>query len=794
VRSLSWVGQTDANFGAAVSTAGDVNGDGYSDVIVGAPNYDGDYDDGGAAYVFHGSSMGTQGSAGWTATGDQDDAHFGAAVSVAGDVNGDGYADVIVGAPDYDGVQSDEGAAYVYRGGSTGLTDVPIWSAHPTDQANAHFGVAVSTAGDVNGDGFSDLAIGATGYDHGHNDEGGAFVYHGSPGGLPDVPSWSVSGNERGTLIGWSVSTAGDVNGDGYADVLVGAPKYDRGQTEEGIAFLYAGGPDGLAHSPAWIGEGEQDWAGFGQAVAAAGDVNGDGYADVIVGAPRYDGEQLDDGKAFVYHGGPDGLDTAAAWAAPPDGQGTAVFGVSARFGTAVSTAGDVNGDGYSDVVITANGYDAQETNEGAAFVYHGGPNGLDADPAWVVHPLDQAHANFGRSASSAGDVNGDGYSDVIIGAPWYDNPASPADDAIYDGTAFIYHGSDTGLELDPAWMFADLYTNSEFGITVSTAGDVNGDGYSDVIIGAYKYTETPWVTPWREGAVFVYHGSSAGITSSSADWVAVSGQEQAKFGIAASTAGDVNGDGYSDVIVGASNYTGNQTDEGAAFVYHGSATGLSTGAADWTAEGDQEKSGYGFTVSTAGDVNGDGYGDVIVGAPTYNDRSIDEGAVYIYLGNDGGGLPVRANQLRTDSDVPIAPLGRSSSANQVRLQSTARSPLGREPVGLQWQLAPLGVPFHATTVISGTSLSWSDTLTTGIVLSQTVDGLTADTVYRWRLRTLYRPGNPLGRVAGRWLCFPWNGPQEADFRTLHLLASDRNAVVLPGHMALHGHPEEFGW
>jgi hypothetical protein len=500
---------------------------------------------------------------------------------------------------------------------------------------------------------------------------------------LPSSANWIDESDQDYALLGFAVSAAGDVNGDGYGDVIVGAPKYDRGQTEEGVVFLYTGGPDGLDISPAWIGEGDQEWAGFGHVVAAAGDVNGDGYGDVIVGAPRYDGEHLDDGKAFVYHGGPGGLAAHPAWVAPPDGQGIAIFGISARFGVAVAAAGDVNGDGYGDVIVTANGYDAQETNEGAAFVYHGGPTGLDADPAWAVDPLDQAYANFGRSASTAGDVNGDGYSDVIVGAPWYDNPQSPADDEVYDGTAFVYHGSPTGLNPDPAWTFADLFTNSEFGIAVSTAGDVNGDGYSDVIIGAYKYTEILWVTPWREGAVFVYHGSAAGLTSSLADWMAVGGQEHARFGISVSAAGDVNGDGYSDVIVGASNYTGDQTRAGAAYVYHGSATGLTTSAADWSSGDNQERSGYGFSVSTAGDVNGDGCGDVIVGAPTYNDRWTDEGAAFIYLGNDGSGLPVRPVQLRTDSPR--------------------------------------------------------------------------------RMRTLYRPGNPLGQTADRRLYLPWNGPQEAD-------------------------------
>jgi hypothetical protein len=790
---MAWGDQASAHFGAAVSVAGDVNGDGYADVVVAAPDYDGVQPDEGAVFVYHGGSAGAgEGPADWIAAGDQAGAHFGAAVSIAGDVNSDGYADVIVGAPDYDGVQSNEGAAFVYPGGPTGLAAASTWSNQPTDQMDARFGAAVSTAGDVNGDGHSDVVIGATGYDHEHTDEGGAFVYHGGPGGLGAAPDWSVTGARSGVLIGWSMSTAGDVDGDGYADIIVGAPNYDRGQDEEGVAFLYPGGPHGPASTPTWIGEGDQDWAWFGFSVDTAGDVNGDGYSDVIIGAPRYDGEQFDDGRAFVYHGGPAGLAVAPAWVAPPEGQGTAVFGVSARFGNAVSTAGDVNGDGYSDVIVTANGYDAEEMNEGAAFVYHGGMDGLETDPAWAVHPTDQAYANFGRSASTAGDVNGDGYSDVIVGVPWYDNPLSDASDAVYDGNAFVYHGSPAGLDPEPAWTFTGLYTNSEFGIAVSTAGDVNGDGYSDVVIGAYKYTETPWVTPWREGAAFVYHGSSMGLTSSSADWVAVGGQEQAKFGISVSAAGDVNGDGYGDVVVGASNYSDGQTQEGAAFVYHGGPAGLTTGGADWVTEGNQDRSGYGFAVSGAGDVNGDGYGDIIVGAPAYNDEWMDEGAAFVYLGNGGGGLPLCPGQLRTDSTVPIAPLGRSDSADRVRLQLAARSPLGREAVALQWQLAPLGVPFTATSAISGTSLTWSDTLTTGVAMSQVVHGLTADTVYRWRVRTLYRLGNPLGQAAGRWLYLPWNGPQEADFRTPRLLAADLIRAVLPGHTVLHSRAQEF--
>jgi hypothetical protein len=123
-----------------------------------------------------------------------------------------------------------------------------------------------------------------------------------------------------------------------------------------------------------------------------------------------------------------------------------------------------------------------------------------------------------------------------------------------------------------------------------------------------------------------------------------------------------------------------------------------------------------------------------------------------------------------------------------VRLQLTARTPLGREPVALQWQLAPLGTPFTAASAISGISPTWSDVLTSGVVLSQTVDGLTGGTVYRWRARLLYPPGNRLGQTGGRWLYLDWNGPQETDFRTPRLLAPDRSANVLPGQLAVYTH------
>jgi hypothetical protein len=419
-------GQVDASFGWSASSAGDVNGDGFDDVVVGAPaGHHGQFGEGGV-FVFGGSSTGPGSTPAWSAESDQAEAQFGISVGGAGDVNGDGFDDVIIGAFGFDHGQSDEGRAFVYLGSATGLSALPDWTAE-SDLAGAWFGNAVGSAGDVNGDGFDDVIVGAPTYTSDEGFEGAAFVYEGSATGLSTAPSWQTESDRIGAFFGFAVGSAGDINGDGFDDVVAGAPYDSNGEVSEGRAYLYQGSASGPSQTPNWIAESDQVNAFFGGSVGTAGDVDGDGFDDVIVGANAYSHGQNAEGRAYVYGGSADGLSVDPDWIAEPDQ-------ADAYFGSAVATAGDLNGDGFADVVVGAIDFDHGEGSEGGGFVFLGSASGLSKGPTWIAES-DQVGANLGLAAATAGDVNGDGFADLLLGAPGYDHGQSN------EGAAFVYRG-----------------------------------------------------------------------------------------------------------------------------------------------------------------------------------------------------------------------------------------------------------------------------------------------------------------------------------------------------------------
>jgi hypothetical protein len=399
-----------AGYGAAVAPAGDVNGDGFDDLIVGAPRLDTDGSlDNGAVFVYHGAADGAGAAPAWTVSGGTTGDRFGTSVAGAGDVNGDGFADVVVGAPNADSLGIDEGAAYLFLGSATGLEAEPVWVIHG-GQARANLGKAVAGAGDVDGDGYGDVLIGAPGFDGQAADEGRAFLFAGGPAGLEQAPAWTAAGGLFSSGFGEAVAGAGDVNGDGFGDVVIGSPLFDAGGFfDEGRAYLFLGGAAGLDNAAAWSAESLRLQARFGAAVAGAGDVNADGFDDVIVGAPGYDG-----GRAYLYIGSPSGLSLEEDWFV----RSRLLVGL----GTSVAGPGDVDGDGIDDLIVGApRAGDRDQPAEGFAYVHAGSDSGAERK-AFAILEGDQPGANLGGAVSGAGDLNGDGFADFAVGAPAYDN------------------------------------------------------------------------------------------------------------------------------------------------------------------------------------------------------------------------------------------------------------------------------------------------------------------------------------------------------------------------------------
>ena len=436
--SVTWTATGDregAYFGTSVAGAGDVNGDGYDDVIVGAPDFDNGLGGEGAVFVFYGSTSGLSAKPDWKVESNQANAAFGTSVATAGDVDNDGYDDVIVGTPGYSNGETNEGAALVYYGSAMGPITTPNWRVE-SNQIDANLGWSVATAGDVNGDNYDEVIVGAPNYDTVERNEGAAFVYYGSAVRLKTTDYWSVKFNQKDATFGWSVGTAGDVNKDDYADVIVGAPKFDTTENidnNSGMAFVYLGGSPKLTTTSIWSANSIQAGANLGWSVATAGDVNGDGCDDIIVGAPGYSSGQVNEGAAFVYFGfDKKGLSATANWTVESDQE-------NAGLGWSVATAGDVNADGFAEVIVGAPWHRNGQTDQGAAFVYHGSASGLSSTFNWSSES-NQEYSYFGYSVATAGDVNKDGYSDVLIGAPWYDTEENNE-----SGAAFLYHGGPDG-------------------------------------------------------------------------------------------------------------------------------------------------------------------------------------------------------------------------------------------------------------------------------------------------------------------------------------------------------------
>ena len=435
------------------------------------------------------------------------------------------------------------------------------------DRAGDELGVCVSGVGDVNGDGFDDLIVGASGDDNNGTQSGSARVFSGLDGSV----LFTVNGDNANDYFGYSVSGAGDVNGDGFNDFIVGATGDDNNGTRSGSARVFSGSDASVLFT--FNGDSELDF--FGGSVSCAGDVNGDGFADLIVGANGDDNNGSRSGSARVFSGA----------------DGSVLFTFNGDnsddfFGRSVSDAGDVNGDGFADLIAGAFGNDENGNYAGSARVF----SGADGSVLYNFYG-DNGYDLFGFSVSGAGDVDGDGFDDLIVGAAGADN----------GGTARVYSGADGSV----IYNFNGDSTGDFFGRSVSLAGDVNGDGFDDLVVGAY-YDDN---IGNDSGSARVFSGADGSVLAT------LYGDNAGDlFGHSVSGAGDVNGDGFDDLIIGARYDDNTGTNSGSARVFISVVTPPSRLCADQNEDGQVTPADFSAwvanfnTLNLVADVNQDSF------------------------------------------------------------------------------------------------------------------------------------------------------------------------------------------
>ncbi|MXS77519.1 hypothetical protein ABF87_05990 [Nitrosomonas sp. JL21] len=783
------------NFGSisSVSNAGDVNGDGIDDFIVGVSGAEPNGHWSGSSYVVFGKTSGFNASMalsnlssidGFRLDGAEDDLS-GGSVSSAGDVNRDGFDDLIIGANGADPNGERSGSSYIVFGRSDfGDGGFPVVGTPENDQLEGTSAAEHFKAGDGN-----DRMIGRGGADEFHGEAGNDYIqvldlgfglvdggsgndvlhtdgkdlnldltgYRGKIRGIETIDlsgqgdnmltlteaelkelsdttdTLKVHGNagdqvilegnwidgggegtyhtymqgdavalvESGILVmpktiinlssldgsngfrldgsaavdesGRSVSKAGDINGDGFDDVIVGAPGasgiYDL---SSGSAFVVFGAAAGFEASldlslldgkNGFRVDGEDEFNWLGNSVSSAGDVNGDGFDDVILGA-NTDLNGYSSGSSYVLFGKASGFDATLSLPSLDGGNGFRLDGEAGDYANTVSDAGDVNGDGFGDLIIGAVGASSNGVRSGSTYVVFGRASGFDAK--LNLSNLD-GHNGFrldgeltdgsnsyngdysGESVSNAGDVNGDGFDDVIIGA----SGADPNGDN--SGNSYVVFGKASGFsaEMDLAnldgkngFRLDGASAGDSSGKSVSSAGDVNGDGFDDVVIGTFggdsndEHSHSSYVVFGRASG-FSAAMDLAGLDGSNG--FRLDGEVETDWaGRSVSTAGDVNGDGFDDVIVGTPNaYTG-----GSSYVVFGKASGFSDvvdltnldSDSGFRIDGESGIDMSSSSVSTAGDINGDGLDDLIVGASHADWNDFQSGSSYIIFGRKNSG------------------------------------------------------------------------------------------------------------------------------------------------------------
>ncbi len=699
----------ETHFGERIWSGGDVNGDGFQDVIVWRRNYF-DYEP--FIYLFYGTEDGFSPIIAWSflLTTNTD-----IVVDITGDYNNDGYEDILLGCHDK--------SASCFYGSAAGPNISPDWiKLTELIQVDSQFGTDLTNAGDVNNDGYDDALVSARLYDNGQENEGMIFLYKGTPAGLSTTATWNKEGNIAGLALGSDVSGLGDINGDGYDDVSVSAFTL----AYSGKVYVYKGIASGISTSLLWSATGASEEY-LGEDVGA-GDFNGDGFKDLVAcgqGTIRvYNGNGISFSATptFIYHDNEANLPFSignvnndafddllflnylTGWIGCTGPYESSGYDAALLMGTSgglyqepvwttdilpencpsyygAAFTDDVNGDGFQDFYLSDAEHDVSGINseEGAMYLFLGGDFELPVIPAWeyskesntysyrtgylsdlrgdingdgfddlllgrryiygvevfwgdtdlftMTYDQQILEAAVPEAMDCSGDFNNDGYNDCLVGSPVSDFGAANDD----DGTTYLFLGAAAGINISSSWTAGGIASFDKFGTGLANIGDLNGDGFDDAAVGM----------PYRdggntdEGAIRIYLGNAGGLNST--PLMTLEGEQDfAYFGAEITAAGDVNNDGFDDMLIGIPDFDVSCSDDGVAFVYFGSVDGF-TEYPNWVYFGDDCGDKYGFAVAGNMDINSDGFDDILIGSPYAYVNASNDGRADIFLGSPNG-------------------------------------------------------------------------------------------------------------------------------------------------------------
>ncbi|HIG11883.1 MAG: hypothetical protein ABGY71_15775 [bacterium] len=400
----------------------------------------------------------------------------------------------------------------------------------------------------------------------------------------PAAPLFDLRGSSPGGRYGSAIAGLGDLDGDGRGDLIVGAPRALVGGERRGRATVHSGADGKVLFT--YSGSGAHGIFGF--SVAGGGDVDRDGTPDFIVGAPR-DGSPA--GTVTVFSGATGQRLYSLRGAAAGD-----------EYGTSVAIIGDVNGDNHADLLIGAPNHDSGGSNAGRVYLISGRTRvslAIIDGEAWDF---------LGTSVAAAGDLDGDGKNDVWIGAPFNDSGSFNA------GSAYAHSGV-TGARLH---TISGASAGDQLGFRVAAAGDIDGDGVTDLLACAPSAD----ATGLDSGSLVLVSGASGDLSATHAGWSA------SIFASAVAGVGDLDGDGHPDLLLGAAAAHGSAADSGAVHAF-GGASGNELFALDGRQAGDW----FGAALANVGDIDGDGQDDFAVGAPGHDDQGEKTGYVRVYSG-----------------------------------------------------------------------------------------------------------------------------------------------------------------